>query len=183
MDDNRTGSFVGSDRWAVQCFSRKVHHQAHWARRIGLRACGPQYRRERGNAQGQAQKPTAGKFHGVPPSDTQSYSNTVASGRVRDFRFPLARMSWYQRLFVSPCSSIQPMLPTLKSRCGKRRKPPPRSGCKSVSSMPARAARSMRPLPPLRAVLTPFEDPYRPSPDVLCYELHGVVLRLLGKTT
>jgi hypothetical protein len=31
-------------------------------------------------------------------------------------------------------------------------------------------------------VLTPFEDPYRLSPDVLCYELHEVVLRLLGKT-
>jgi hypothetical protein len=32
-------------------------------------------------------------------------------------------------------------------------------------------------------ILTPFEDPYRLSADVLCYELHGVVLRLLGKIT
>jgi hypothetical protein len=34
-----------------------------------------------------------------------------------------------------------------------------------------------------RTLRTPFQDPGLPCPDVLCFKLHCVVLRLLGRTT
>ena len=60
-------------------------------------------------------------------------------------------MTWCPRRFVLPCSSIRPMLRQPRPRCGTCRKPPPPSGYKSRFSTPRRSARSMRPLPALRA--------------------------------
>ena len=48
-------------------------------------------------------------------------------------------MSWCPRPFVLPCSSIRPMLRSPRPHCGTCRKPPAPSGCKSMSSTPARA--------------------------------------------
>ena len=40
--------------------------QTHWPRRIALRLHNTRYRRQRGNARGQMQKISTGKFHGIP---------------------------------------------------------------------------------------------------------------------
>ena len=60
-------------------------------------------------------------------------------------------MTWCPRPFVLPCSSIRPTLRAPRTPCGKCSKPPPLSGCKFRASTPVRSARSMWPLPPLRA--------------------------------
>jgi putative ABC transport system substrate-binding protein len=52
---------------------------------------------------------------------------------------------------VLPSCSIRLMVRSPRPHCGPCRKPPPASGCKSVSSMPAQTVTSMQPLPPLRA--------------------------------
>jgi putative ABC transport system substrate-binding protein len=56
-------------------------------------------------------------------------------------------MSWCLRPFMSACSSIRRMPRPPKLTCGRCAMRPAPSGCKSRSSMPARSAKSMLPLP------------------------------------
>src|SRR6516165_1542091 len=56
---------------------REWHDHGDLARRIGLCPCNTRYRRQRGNARGQMQKISAGKFHFEPPSPFTSLDHLV----------------------------------------------------------------------------------------------------------
>src|SRR5215467_752783 len=62
------------------------------------------------------------------------------------------------RPFVLPCWSIHAIPQSSRSRCARYRRPLPPWGCKSRSSTPVRSARSMQPLPHLRASASIFSS-------------------------